>query len=360
MASAKCSNGGEHCLGCNKFFRMRLAQHLRASAECRKSYDQPSDKRPAMPETSESRRSATELFQCDMREQVTLEMSALRFAGNPVPGSVVDHVKYCVGNWCNTACCELVRTLQPHISPQSGIDLVELLQSRLTWFKDVETQHRELQEFKSIHKGLWVSPQKRKLGEHDECIRDGASTVKTKTVEDFCVDFPLAAQLQALIVNDPSAWYQIRQASASWSTEEERPRPEVLTDIPHGDIFSEHPKLGLKSGPLSDAGGAPAFKFALKGYFDEIEVANPLGYARGIHLTPTQTQTQTLIPTLILPRAHNPNPNCEPSRLCTRCSLDRMLLREPHQPRAPHSRSPRVHLPGDAGAEHRPQTLRSA
>lgn len=137
---------------------------------------------------------------------------------------------------------------------------------------------RDIEEKEFIQSTLgprWVAPRRRPMpGDNDDCVWD----------------FPLIGQLQALIANDRSAAAQICSSSKSWASratnqpQEHQPSSRVWNDITDGDIFLQHPKLGATAAPLPCmASGGAGVATAWKVYYDDVEVANPLGVARGVH-----------------------------------------------------------------------------
>jgi len=71
----------------------------------------------------------------------------------------------------------------------------------------------------------------------------------------------------------------LRQAEASiaaWSAGGKKSqKPDtILFDIPHGLLFQTHPELGK-----ADNSGTLRLAFIL--YYDDIQINNPLGYAKG-------------------------------------------------------------------------------
>ena len=81
--------------------------------------------------------------------------------------------------------------LKPHISAESGIDVAELIRSRLDWFKGIKSSDSELAALKKQFHGELVEPVKRDVGEHRSCIKDAegrevGSKVSSRTRAGIC------------------------------------------------------------------------------------------------------------------------------------------------------------------------------
>ena len=56
-----------------------------------------------------------------------------------------------------------------------------------------------------------------------------------------------------------------------------------ITDLEDGSFFREHAMLGAQSGQLMTSDGLHVKKLAVKGYTDDIETCNSIGFAAGKH-----------------------------------------------------------------------------
>ena len=266
---------GEECLGCGrKFQRMNL--HLARRQSCREHVLGIVDVEDKAMKDAACCDAAENAFKTVMRSTVARELADFRFGrghSNVVPGTALDGVKERVASWLASSEASLVAALEPHISPESGVDVRQLINSRLDIFNGIDSA--KLEEKELIQGALgsrWVAPRKRMMpGSDKDCVWD----------------FPLIEQLQALIAYDRSAAEQILASSTSWASMASSPPPQhdrVRSDIPHGDIFMKHAKLGATAGPLPCmVSGAAGVGSAWKMYYDDVEVTNPLGVARGVH-----------------------------------------------------------------------------
>ena len=157
------------------------------------------------------------------------------------------------------------------------------MRSRLDVFNGIESAKLETSFYRSLLGSAYVAPVRRVLGTHVQSVKDAEGFVhSSKAITDVVWDIPICEQLVALIQHDPDAWQAIKSASARWSTH--RPsKADVITDIDDGQAFLKHPKLGARSGTLFSADGEIVTKLGVKGYVDDIETANSLGYAAGKH-----------------------------------------------------------------------------
>ena len=187
-------------------------------------------------------------------------------------GTAVDGFKECVASWLASVEASLVSSLKPYHSTASGVEVAKLLRSRLDIFNGINTSKLEQAELIRGSLGSrWVAPQRRMMpGSESDCVWD----------------IPLISQLQALITYDRSAAAQILVSSEEWSSDaagNSSTTTRRWSDITDGDVFNKHPKLGIDSGAAPCRESGSGVKTAWKLYYDDVEVANPLGVARGIH-----------------------------------------------------------------------------
>ena len=222
------------------------------------------------------------LSQAAMKDKITEEFGRMRYE-SMVSSSTMQTLKEGLRSWVQDAQDGLLNELQPHISPNSGLDVAALLKSHLSWLQGIETDATEASNHRALLGRAFTEPVARRLGTHRQSVKDAEGMEhSTKQITDYCFDIPLIPQIQALIEHDPAAWAQIQSSSEEWS--QVREASTDISDITDGKIFREHEKLGVNSGSIvcPDLGGN-RLKLAFKAYYDEIETANPLGFARGVH-----------------------------------------------------------------------------
>ena len=211
-----------------------------------------------------------QIFQAKMKDEVVDRLSSLRYEHGMPGDATINRVKEFVGSWLDDSIESLVEALAPHTAPGSGVDVAALIKSRLSWFKDVESSYNEGAWCKELMGSAFVAPVRRFLGgAHDDH-------------RNYALDLPLNLQLQALFLNDNEFLHTVITRSQEWS-EPNREAPDEMNDISDGAIFRGHARLGVASGPIEARTGGRRIKLAIKGYYDEVECANPLGYARGVH-----------------------------------------------------------------------------
>jgi hypothetical protein len=212
-------------------------------------------------------------FKADIKATVARDLADFRLGRNSlsVSGTAVDGFKACVASWLASVEASLVSALRPYHSTASGVEVAELLRSRLDIFNGINTAKLEQAELIRGSLGSrWVAPQRRMMpGSESDCVWD----------------IPLISQLQALITYDRSAAAQILGSSEQWSSDAAGTTSTTRSwsDITDGDVFKKHPKLGTASGAAPCKHSVSGVKTAWKIYYDDVEVANPLGVARGIH-----------------------------------------------------------------------------
>ena len=277
MAKRKAEEQGvEICLGCNGSFS-RMSVHLSRRPRCRQAFHLGRDVKSENAMLSAGMGSVIERsFQTVMRATIVNDLSDFRFGRQKsiVSGSVVDGFKERMSSWMASVEASLVDTLRPHVSPESGIDVSQLIHSRLDIFNGIHTAKLEQRALvDNILGGRFVEPRRRLMpGSHTDCVWD----------------FPLIEQLQATITYDPSAAAQILESSEKWSKVSTPPtlhtRKRTWVDVPCGNVFQLHSKLGAAAGPMPCfLSGADGVKSGWKGYYDDVESTNPLGVARGVH-----------------------------------------------------------------------------
>ena len=261
------------CVGCGGSFT-RLNLHLSRRPKCRRLRQAHEAHNEQVILTAAMGSVMDTSFQDVMRTTVVSDLSDFRHGRQKkiVSGTVVDGFKECVSSWLASAEAGLVNALESHVSPESGIDVAELVHSRLDIFNGIHTA--KLEERELIHNilgGRHVEPRRRSMPGHDtDCVWD----------------LPLVEQLQATITYDPSAAAQIIESSQRWSRVS-TPTPlgeRTWRDIEHGEVFETHSKLGATADALPCAiSGGDATLTAWKAYYDEVDSTNPLGVARGHH-----------------------------------------------------------------------------
>ena len=267
------------CAGCGGSFQ-RISAHLARRPKCMVAFrDQQKGTGGPDPTGAAAGAAAEEstTFKEVMRSSVVSELGDIRYGSGLVSGSAVDQFKMTATGWLQSCERSLVQALQPHINPASGIDVAELVRSRLDIFNGVTTAKLEQSRYvQSVLGGRHVAPVRRVMpGQQTDCVWD----------------FPLEEQLQALIKHDYGAAHQIKESAFRWSAAgaaaaatRDGVTLNKLSDITDGNIFKTHPMLGTTSRPiLCTISGGDAIKTAWKAYYDDVEVANPLGVARGVH-----------------------------------------------------------------------------
>ena len=275
---------GDKCRGCGKSFE-HLDKHLKWFSSCMMAYaTERQDMSAPVDLTSETAR--REVYLSTVQDDVTQMLGNLRYGKN-VSGTVVDELKMGIMKLCDSAVKDVAKELQSSdLSGPVGLKVAELFRSRLNWFEGLQTKKQEISSLKKILGGAWVEPVQRLLGSRNvtsEGLKGEEHSVRTE--KDYCWDIPLVEQIRALIQQNQVAWKDILESSKRWSSTEPRPPPVTIADIPDGKLFCDHPKLGLCSGPIkcSSSSDGQAIKLAFKMYFDEVEIANPIGFAAGVH-----------------------------------------------------------------------------
>ena len=270
MDDEKSNKRAATCAGCGGSFE-RLSAHLARRPKClRLARTASQDGKECTAGQGADESVAQKVFQDTIRATVVRDLSDLRFGrgANAVSGSAVDNLKRMAADWLRSSERSLVEALEPHISPASGIDVKQLIQSRLNIFDGIGTAKMEQSHARQLYGGRHVPPVQR--------FMPGSTT-------DAVWDFPLIDQLQSLISYDRAAALQILSASDSYQARNFEKDP-VLRDIRDGRVFRQHLMLGERSRPLLCwESGSDAVKTAWKAYYDDVEVANPLGVARGVH-----------------------------------------------------------------------------
>ena len=277
MSNKRKATLGEDCPGCGENF-LCMSKHLSRRAQCQKRVveiaaleEKAGEDVPMVADTGAS----TKAFHTVMKAAVARDLADFRYGGSMkmVSGSAVDGFKQATASWLSSCEASLIGALAPHISEASGIDVAELVRSRLDIFSDIHTAKLEEKELISSTLGpRWVAPRRRLMpGSDSDCVWD----------------IPLIEQLQALITYDRSAAEQIMQSSKQWQSAASAPPPtsaqRVFRDLPHGDVFQQHTKLGVGSIPMPCVSGGDGEKTCWKKYYDDVESANPIGVARGVH-----------------------------------------------------------------------------
>ena len=249
---------------------MRLSSHLARRPKCVAVARAAANKAEDTSAQGVDRGAALNIFQDAMKATVVRDLSDFRFGrgSNIVSGSAVDRFKESAADWLAASERSLVEALKPHVSPSSGIDVAELIHSRLDIFNGINTAKLEKKAAVELYGRRYIEPKQR--------LMPGSMT-------DAVWDFPIVEQLQALIAYDRSAAMQILHSSASYCAGGFR-NDSVIADIKDGLIFRKHPMLGERSRPLlCGITAGEAVKTAWKLYYDDVEVVNPLGVARGMH-----------------------------------------------------------------------------
>ena len=268
---------GEECAGCGARFK-EMNRHLARRPACleqaRLLEDSEDKKKKAKCNDAALGAAAEKTFRGVLRSTVARDLADFRIGSGSsklVSGIALDGIKDRVATWLASVENNLVDALEPHISASSGVDVRRLIQSRLDLFHGIDSAKLEQKEFITSTLGSrFVAPRRRLMpGQDKDCVWD----------------FPLVEQLQALIAYDRSAATQILENSMKWASRASSPPPahgfRVWSDITDGDVFLNHPKLGTG---LDVAGPLPSgVHTGWKMYYDDVEVANPLGIARGVH-----------------------------------------------------------------------------
>ena len=269
------------CLGCKRSCKS-LAHHLGKRPDCKRKYAalEQKEEEPAAKLARIFNRS--DIVNGNLHSRVVDDLALLRWGKMIGPGNV-DSIKAMFSSWMEVAVPYLAADLKSVIPSASGLDVDHLLRSRLSFFEGIETTKQEEKAFRQHLGTAYVTPVKRFLGSHQASVKgsDGVDH-SSMTISDYCWDLPLVEQLNALIQHEPERWREIQEASARWSEIRESEHFPI-EDVEHGTFFLDHEMLGAKSGPLFDSSSKPVTKLAFKGYFDEIESCNALGFAAGKH-----------------------------------------------------------------------------
>lgn len=91
---------------------------------------------------------------------------------------------------------------------------------------------------------------------------------------------------------DKRAWSQVKASQQRWR---ENPPTSgsselVIMDITDGSVFKEHPELGKAMAGKEPSEDEP-IRLAIGLYYDGVETANPLGFARGRCAFPSERST---------------------------------------------------------------------
>ena len=269
------------CPGCNKYFA-DVFKHIRRHPRCQLAYSSGSQAQ-AQALSSDGMAARTALFQTAMKENITEELGRMRYE-TLASGSAVNKFKEGVSSWLEFTTERLLEELQPVTSTTAGIDVAELIRSRLDWMQGIETEAEEALYHRKLLGRALVTPVQRRLGTHKRVIKDADGVVQSvREYTDYCYDISLVEQLQALIEHDAGAWQQIISSSESWSSPPQGDEG-MIGDITDGALFREHPKLGRSSGSIRcETFGGTRIKLAFMMYYDEVETCNTLGFSRGVH-----------------------------------------------------------------------------
>ena len=130
----------------------------------------------------------------------------------------------------------------------------------------------------------YIEPIEHKLGKVKHWTRDAEGfTHSSKELVLKASYIPITSNIERLLQNDPNALEMVHRTQKEWS----KTRPtrgtttRVYADIPDGDLFDDHAMLGASQRGNPNRKGRIRICIVL--YYDGLEVAYPLGFARGKH-----------------------------------------------------------------------------
>ena len=283
-ASADCEGNKVSCPACPRKFAngIGLSMHLGKSQGCidrhRASLQQgqqaPGAKRPKTDQQAAA-------FRKEQQVRAADELHDLR-EDHGVGDAGVQQVKDTMRTLLGDVQEELVRRLAPSVSRCSDVELRSIVSETLDVFKGLESGRREKAFMKS--RVPYIEPVEHTLGKVTYKTVDAEGfTYSGKELTHKAYYIPISGSIPRVCQNDPNALEMIHRTQEEWS-KNAPPRgttKRIYLDIPHGDLFQEHEMLG------DTQRGNPYWKgrirIAIVLYYDGLEVANPLGFARGKH-----------------------------------------------------------------------------
>ena len=192
--------------------------------------------------------------------------------------SVKEHVR----SLLEEAELELVRRLRPFTRACSDTHLGQIIHQCMDVFSGLESGRRELGYTRA--RVPYIPPVEHILGEQTHRTVDlEGFTHSSKTIKHKAYYIPISENLKRLLQNDPQALEMVHATQKEWSAKMPPKGTEkrIYTDVTSGDLFHDHEMLGDSQRGNPKWNGR--IRLCILMYYDGLEVANPLGFARGKH-----------------------------------------------------------------------------
>jgi hypothetical protein len=184
------------------------------------------------------------------------------------------------------------RHLQIELTPHTtcSAEVLKSIVHRCTdLFGGIETSDKERTALLGVPGFELIKPVKRELGVRNKVV-DGQSTA----IVDFCWDLPADKTISRLFRKAPNALAQVLAFQKQMHLRAHQTEPEVIcyVDVHHGSVYRDHEVLGdaaRRANPTHQwAHGAwrmmsVPLTLSCIAYYDDVEPANSLGYAKVIH-----------------------------------------------------------------------------
>ena len=272
------------CPSCPRKFNNQLAMlaHLGKAAKCVHEHQEKVQQGAlAAPAKRMKADQAVDNFQKAQKMRVSDALHDLR-EDHGLGDAATQRVKDSMRSVLDEAEVELRRRLSPLMKSASDIELKTIVHETLKTFRGLETGARENAFMMS--RTPYIEPVEHILGkvQHTTVDLEGF-TYSSKSLTHKAYYIPMSSNLERLAQNDPQALEMLHRTNKEWSA---TPPPvgttkRIYIDIPSGDLFHEHEILGdsQRGNPYWNG----RIRICIVLYYDGLEVANPLGFARGKH-----------------------------------------------------------------------------
>lgn len=198
--------------------------------------------------------------------------------GDAGMGSVKESMRSLLG----AAEVELTRRLAPFVTKCSDLSLRSIVRETLDVFNGIETGRRE----SAFMKGRvpYIEPVEHVLGKVTYKTTDlEGFTFSSKDLTHKAYYIPISSNIERVCQHDEQALEMVHRTQKEWSkkTPPRGTTKRVYADIPSGNLFGDHERLGDAQRGNPEWNGKIRICIVL--YYDGLEVANPLGFARGMH-----------------------------------------------------------------------------
>ena len=183
----------------------------------------------AATEEETSKKARTACFKDTMRYDVAMSLADMRFL-KQVEGTTVDEFKKVVVAWNVKAFTSMKAHLSEMLSGDVLSSVLSVMTDHLDWFDQIETEALELRYLRD--KAPVKIPKERPLPG-----KPGR----------FAYDFMLDEELMLILEYVPAAREQIYQTVVDWRTRPDPGEEVIYMDITDGQVFKDHPILGLKA-----------------------------------------------------------------------------------------------------------------